>query len=315
MYCPDTLKRMNEEEHQKYVNSLKAKELKCEYCDGKADRAVEIFNPADEIRNVEGAYEITPICDDCEERGCLDDETFICSACGKRFITHHSWDSLVVVYNGEQYCHKCALEQIKEHSIKEVIDTLLMGGVGKFVRLNVPEGAETIWEGEYSQYSDFPGHTSLASVAGAIESGCGRAGIPLSTKVLAVVSQSFQFSVALALFKKPGVEKPNVKKSKSVGITINDIERAVAQNSPYFFSKDTLRFFGQSKGSFKIAKAPSGKIFIYAPSFWKDFSSGVKRLMGYILREFTGDDLRNPEGISGTDFKSVAQVKAWVKGQ
>lgn len=99
-----------------------------------------------------------------------------------------------------------------------------------------------------------------------------------------------------------------------MGLTIYAIKAAVEKESPYFFSKSSLRFFGQSVSSFKIKKAPSGKVFIYAPSYWSDFETGKPRLMGYTIREFSGNDLIQPT-VNGTDFKSVEQVKAWIKTQ
>ena len=98
-------------------------------------------------------------------------------------------------------------------------------------------------------------------------------------------------------------------------LTIHAIRKATEKNSPYFFSDKTLSYFGQDMFSFEIRKAPSGKVFIYAPSYWKDFESGKRKLMGFTLREFTGDDLKQPEGISGTDFKTNKQVETWIDGQ
>ena len=67
--------------------------------------------------------------------------------------------------------------------------------------------------------------------------------------------------------------------------SIQDIELMTKEKSPYFFSKDTLRFFGQTKSKFKVFRG-DGKIFIACQI--KD-SSG--KMMGWTLREFTGTDL------------------------
>lgn len=63
--------------------------------------------------------------------------------------------------------------------------------------------------------------------------------------------------------------------------TISDIEYAVRKTSPYFFSKSTLKFFGQTKSSFSVgARRKDGRYLISAPM--KD--SG--RTVGYTQRYF-----------------------------
>ena len=47
--------------------------------------------------------------------------------------------------------------------------------------------------------------------------------------------------------------------------TIYEIEEATKEKSPYFFSRDTLRFFGQRMSSFQVYRE-EGKIFIFANS-------------------------------------------------
>lgn len=68
-------------------------------------------------------------------------------------------------------------------------------------------------------------------------------------------------------------------------MTIQDIERLTFRTNPYFFSRGTLKFFGQTKRSFKVRKSPAGRIFIYAPSYWDG------KLMGYTFREYKDGDL------------------------
>lgn len=69
-------------------------------------------------------------------------------------------------------------------------------------------------------------------------------------------------------------------------MTITEIKRKTLKKSPYYFSKKTLKHFGQTQSSFKVVKSKSGKIFIYAPL--KD-SRGVK--MGFTISEFKNGDL------------------------
>ena len=67
-------------------------------------------------------------------------------------------------------------------------------------------------------------------------------------------------------------------------MTISDIKRLTEKKSPYFFSDDTLKFFGQTIHNFEVQEV-RGRVFIYAPSYQND------RLMGYTFREFKHDDL------------------------
>lgn len=66
---------------------------------------------------------------------------------------------------------------------------------------------------------------------------------------------------------------------------IYDIKRAVAHKSPFYFSRSTLRFFGQTMHMFRVVTSPQGKTFVYAPMYVDG------NLAGYSFREFTGDDL------------------------
>ena len=64
--------------------------------------------------------------------------------------------------------------------------------------------------------------------------------------------------------------------------TIYDIKRS---DISHFFSRDSMKFFGQTLKDFKV-KLVAGRVFIYAPSRW----SG--KLMGYTFREYTYTGLR-----------------------
>ena len=48
-------------------------------------------------------------------------------------------------------------------------------------------------------------------------------------------------------------------------MTIYDIKRESEEKSPYFFSPDTLRFFGQTMESFKVTEQKDGRFLITAP--------------------------------------------------
>lgn len=93
--------------------------------------------------------------------------------------------------------------------------------------------------------------------------------------------------------------------------TIYAIEAATREKAPFFFTRDTLQFFGQTRSSFSVWKGASGAVYIAAPSYWKDRQTGRKKLMGITFRRFTGDDLDTPEH---PDFmKSMELAKQWVK--
>jgi len=49
-------------------------------------------------------------------------------------------------------------------------------------------------------------------------------------------------------------------------MTIYDIKRLSQEKSPYFFSKDSMRFFGQTLKDFRVYKQKSGKYLIIAES-------------------------------------------------
>ncbi len=47
--------------------------------------------------------------------------------------------------------------------------------------------------------------------------------------------------------------------------TIYEIAELTSKTSPYFFSKKTLKFFGQRMSSFKVYKQDDGRYLITAP--------------------------------------------------
>jgi hypothetical protein len=48
-------------------------------------------------------------------------------------------------------------------------------------------------------------------------------------------------------------------------MNIYDIKRLTSETSPYFFSRDSLRFFNQTMRSFKVQKQPDGRYRISSP--------------------------------------------------
>ena len=89
--------------------------------------------------------------------------------------------------------------------------------------------------------------------------------------------------------------------------TISEIKRATQRKSPHFFDKDSLRFFGQTMGSFKVAQSPKGNIYIYAKGY--DTDRGVRWFMGYTFRQFKDGDLKH---VSGFGPKTMTDIQAFV---
>lgn len=71
--------------------------------------------------------------------------------------------------------------------------------------------------------------------------------------------------------------------------TIYDIKFATEAKAPFYFARKTMRGFGQTMKSFSVIVSPKGNIFIAAPSY---MGRDGKRIIGYSVRQFTGDDLK-----------------------
>ena len=97
-------------------------------------------------------------------------------------------------------------------------------------------------------------------------------------------------------------------------MNISEIKDATKESSPYFFSPDTLEWFGQTVESFKV-KTVKGRVFIYAPSY-RLFGKYMGRLMGYTFREYKDGQLlmvRNHGGGSMVDHHTLEDVKAYFE--
>lgn len=64
-------------------------------------------------------------------------------------------------------------------------------------------------------------------------------------------------------------------------MTIYEIKEKTQTTSPYFFSRDTLKFFHQTMSMFHVKKQSDGRFFIYAPM--RDHSG---RIVGQTKRYF-----------------------------
>jgi len=89
----------------------------------------------------------------------------------------------------------------------------------------------------------------------------------------------------------PCQRKPETKFKIMKTPTITQIKTATEATAPHFFSRETLKFFGQSMESFKVlSDKESGRIFIAAKS------GGAWGNRHLTLREFVnGDSLRPVE--------------------
>jgi hypothetical protein len=201
MYCIDTLKRLNNVEVAKERKKAGKKNVDCEFCGEKATRVLPVYNPADAVRKVKGAYCTIEVCDNCyeDQKFLQDDEYFYCDDCGELFITHHSWDSLVCNLEEGRFCHACAAKRIEPLTLDEIIEQLKNEKTESWKRINAVPDKDEVWTGEYSGYSDFPGHTSFASIIGEIKAKAEAEGWA-KKKLYPVISQAYQFSVVLSIF-------------------------------------------------------------------------------------------------------------------
>ena len=201
MYCIDTLERLNLEQVQHEREKILSGEgVACDYCDNKATQIIDVYNPADALRNVSGAYCVINICDDCFDNGYHLEENFYCPDCGELFIVNHSWDVLAVSLDGEYYCQKCALNYMNPVTVKQLLADLECGATEGWVRMNGVPGHEELWSGEFSQWPDFPGHTSFKSIIQEIKDVLRRKRLRRDTEVYPLITQGYQFSVVLSVF-------------------------------------------------------------------------------------------------------------------
>ena len=81
--------------------------------------------------------------------------------------------------------------------------------------------------------------------------------------------------------------------------TISEIKKRTLKKAPYFFSKNTMKFFGQRMSDYKVKRSPKGKIFIFAPSY---------NDLPYTFMEFKNNDLIAQSGI----YDSESEIKKYI---
>jgi hypothetical protein len=217
MYSPDTMQRMNQEEVDLHYNAINDQAAKiendaswakanekdviiCDYCDKPATRMIPIYNPADGVRDVEGAYAICHICEECDDQGYGMEDTFYCEGCDETFVTNHSLDVLYTMVDDVMYCQKCALELMSPVSLNDILRDLEDEDTGDWIRINAMPGKQLLWEGEFSEFSDFPGNTSLGQVHESILDAMEEKGLDGSALAYPLLTHGYQFSVVLAVY-------------------------------------------------------------------------------------------------------------------
>ena len=217
MYCQDTMQRLNNQVVEKYQAEIAAQTIKlnhdpdynwvadlevviCDHCDQPATEAIAVFNPADRLIEVPGAYDLVHICDDCRDNGYLEEDRFWCPGCGELFVTRHSWDSIGCIVEDKEYCQACAIETIQPVTLWQVVSDIENHETDQWPWLTNMPGKEKIWEGEYSSYSNFPGYTDPGRMAGELLLKARETGYPKGSYVYPVITHTYQFSVALAVY-------------------------------------------------------------------------------------------------------------------
>ncbi len=102
-------------------------------------------------------------------------------------------------------------------------------------------------------------------------------------------------------FEKRGKNKINITGLGAVKPTIYEIKRMTFDKLPYFFDKNTMKFYGQRLSDFKVIRSPKGKIYIYA-RIAKDEGGG------YSFHEFKNNDLKPIP----TFFDTLDKVKKYI---
>ena len=87
--------------------------------------------------------------------------------------------------------------------------------------------------------------------------------------------------------------------------TMAEIKRNTKKDSPYFFDAGTMRFFGQKMSDFKVHQTRSGRVYIYAKSYFMDARTGERQFMGYSIREYIPNGLKSKLKNVGSSTKLV----------
>jgi len=199
MYVADTLKRTNDAEFRLLMS--KKGEYYCDFCDEKSIAIIPVYNPADFTRGMpHEVYAVYHLCQEHLDNESYMEENFYCPDCDELFIINHSWDTVCTMIGEQPYCQRCALEYIEPIPLGELLSNLKNGQTERFLRINGIPGRNTLFECEYSGYSDFPGHTNLNSVANGLQKKAEAKGLNENALIISLVVQTYQFSVVLGFW-------------------------------------------------------------------------------------------------------------------
>lgn len=213
MYVPDTKIRIEQEiiDQNKDVT-----QHRCEICDQWAVYVIPIYNPTDEIDGLVddngkiGAAYLNKYCQKHydEYLETRYENEFDCTNCQRTFMINHSWDNLVVIKDGEEFCHTCAAKLVNPCSLNDLKIQLEASNIESWTRLNTLPGKTELWSGEYSDYSDFSGYTNLAKIYEDIQLAHINANLdPTQNELYLLITQTFQFSVVLGVYIDKGESK------------------------------------------------------------------------------------------------------------
>lgn len=199
MYVPDSLVRLNDEAAERQTNRLYRDP--CDFCNQRrGTRLLEYYNPADEVRGIEGVYAVQIICDTCLDEGRETEEAFYCDGCGKLFVINHSWDVLAVSTEDGLSCQKCALDNLEPVSLARVLHDLGRENTHTWKRFNDIPGKDLLdrwsvdggWEASKS--------TILKNLARNIVAAANDAGLDNNSLVYPVITFTGQFGVEVAIY-------------------------------------------------------------------------------------------------------------------
>jgi len=85
--------------------------------------------------------------------------------------------------------------------------------------------------------------------------------------------------------------------------TIYDIKRQTAETAPYFFNRQSMKFFNQTLKDFIVKQSPTGRIFIYAKSIIS------YNILHFTIREYADGKLLSVPG----NFDYIDDILNYIK--
>lgn len=110
---------------------------------------------------------------------------------------------------------------------------------------------------------------------------------------------------------KPGKKITMAQGPKGRKPSIAMIKKNTKRKQPFYFDAATMRAFGQKMSDFTVYQSPSGRVYIYAPSYDRG-----GRKMGYSIREYVENGLKSDlKSVNGVPLSvtSVSELKSFLK--